>query len=362
MIKVMADSGGTVSYNASDLGAGLNTFANNQDYIFQGVEDEMLVTYSATSFQISVGKGRGIICGRPITIESPETFTLPANTSNIYLIVRADLTQAIGQEGYLTYATSSQLRTDNLNTSGGQKHDLKLALISTNSSGVSSFVDKRSIFSESSKSITVDSALSSTSTNPVQNKVINAKFSNHTHTKSQITDFPTSMTPTSHTHGYIKNDGTVEQSSVASGDQIVITDASYSGKIVKSNITFGSTTTTFLSNAGTWLTPAGTGISVTTLWTNPNPTTAATDIVANIAASSYKLFVVLVKPKTTSSTMYPFVFTYDTGVNPTVGTSNYPRKTTIASNKITFTIIPGSSGQPIEYADNNIPYRLYGIK
>lgn len=46
--------------------------------------------------------------------------------------------------------------------------------------------------------ITIDSALSSTSTNPVQNKVINTALSgkansSHTHTKSQIIDFPTSL-------------------------------------------------------------------------------------------------------------------------------------------------------------------------
>ena len=46
--------------------------------------------------------------------------------------------------------------------------------------------------------ITIDSALSSTSSNPVQNKVNNTALSgkansSHTHTKSQITDFPTSL-------------------------------------------------------------------------------------------------------------------------------------------------------------------------
>ena len=46
--------------------------------------------------------------------------------------------------------------------------------------------------------VTVDSTLSSTSTNPVQNKVINSALegksnTNHTHTKSQITDFPSSL-------------------------------------------------------------------------------------------------------------------------------------------------------------------------
>ena len=47
--------------------------------------------------------------------------------------------------------------------------------------------------------VTVDSALSSTSTNPVQNKVINTALSSkapssHTHSKSEITDFPTLAT------------------------------------------------------------------------------------------------------------------------------------------------------------------------
>lgn len=97
--------------------------------------------------------------------------------------------------------------------------------------------------------ITVDSALSSTSTNPVQNKVINTALGNkanstHTHTKSQITDFPTiptktsdltndgadgtnvfvsnndsrlsdSRTPTSHSHGNLSNDGKISTTSSA---------------------------------------------------------------------------------------------------------------------------------------------------
>lgn len=46
--------------------------------------------------------------------------------------------------------------------------------------------------------VTVDSTLSSTSINPVQNKVINSALegksnTNHTHTKLQITDFPSSL-------------------------------------------------------------------------------------------------------------------------------------------------------------------------
>ena len=78
----------------------------------------------------------------------------------------------------------------------------------------------------------VDSALSSTSTNALQNKVINTELSkkantSHTHTVSDVTDFPTlatvatsgsyndlsnkptTMTPTSHTHGNLTNDGKI---------------------------------------------------------------------------------------------------------------------------------------------------------
>ncbi len=51
--------------------------------------------------------------------------------------------------------------------------------------------------------VTVDIALSDSSTNPVQNKIVKGALdgkaaSSHTHTKANITDFPTTMTPTAH--------------------------------------------------------------------------------------------------------------------------------------------------------------------
>ena len=66
--------------------------------------------------------------------------------------------------------------------------------------------------------LTVDSSLSSTSTNPVQNKVINTALngkasSSHNHTKSEITDFPSTMTPSSHSHGSVTNDGKIGSAS-----------------------------------------------------------------------------------------------------------------------------------------------------
>ena len=87
--------------------------------------------------------------------------------------------------------------------------------------------------------------------------------SSHTHTKSQITDFPTSMTPTSHTHGALSNTGTLN-SDITSVNKIAVTDTSNNLKtiqkvpfanlnITKANITglgIPSTNTTY-SNATT---------------------------------------------------------------------------------------------------------------
>lgn len=103
----------------------------------------------------------------------------------------------------------------------------------------------------------IDSALSSSSTNAVQNKVINTALAS----KADSSDVPTktsdltndgadgtnvfvanndsrlsdARTPTSHAHGQVTNDGKITSSAVtvASGDNIVITDASDSSKVKK---------------------------------------------------------------------------------------------------------------------------------
>lgn len=81
-------------------------------------------------------------------------------------------------------------------------------------------------------------------------------------TKSKISDFPESMPPDAHTHGDITNGGDIAtNATIASGDRLVINDESAS-KITNSSITFGNSTTTFLSNKGTWATPTGAVTSV----------------------------------------------------------------------------------------------------
>lgn len=61
-----------------------------------------------------------------------------------------------------------------------------------------------------------------------------------------------------HVHGSITNAGAItSDTTIGSQDHLVITDHSDSNKIKRTSITFGSSTTTFLSNDGQWRTPAG---------------------------------------------------------------------------------------------------------
>lgn len=70
----------------------------------------------------------------------------------------------------------------------------------------------------------------------------------------------TSRAASSHTHGSITNAGAItSDTSVASGDKLVISDSSDSSKLKRSVIAFGSSTSTFLRNDGTWATPSGGG-------------------------------------------------------------------------------------------------------
>ena len=88
---------------------------------------------------------------------------------------------------------------------------------------------------------------------------IAATFQNISITTSQISDFPSTMTPASHTHGNISNAGAITATqAIADGDKIVIVDSSDSSKLTGSTITFGTSEVTFLTNKGTWATPTGT--------------------------------------------------------------------------------------------------------
>lgn len=64
-----------------------------------------------------------------------------------------------------------------------------------------------------------------------------------------------SAAPTSHTHGNIQNGGTLQTNdiTIAKGDKLVVTDSSDSAKVARTSISFdASTTTKCLTQKGTW--------------------------------------------------------------------------------------------------------------
>ena len=90
------------------------------------------------------------------------------------------------------FVTDTQISTWNAKAS--------TAIATTSANGLMSKEDKAKLngIASGATRVTIDGTLSSTSANPVQNKVINNALAgkapiSHTHTKSQITDFPTSL-------------------------------------------------------------------------------------------------------------------------------------------------------------------------
>lgn len=72
-----------------------------------------------------------------------------------------------------------------------------------------------------------------------------------------VNNKPATFTPTSHTHGGINNSGQLSGSptAVASGDYLLMADASNTYAVTQSSIAIGSDTLQFLSNAGSWQKP-----------------------------------------------------------------------------------------------------------
>ena len=70
---------------------------------------------------------------------------------------------------------------------------------------------------------------------------------------TDISDYATS----GHTHGSITNAGAIaNNTTIANGDHLVITDNTDSNKIKRASITFGNSTATYLRNDGKWGTPS----------------------------------------------------------------------------------------------------------
>ena len=108
---------------------------------------------------------------------------------------------------------------------------------------------------------------------------------------SFIQNKPTSMTPSSHTHGNIQNAGTLQSSdiTIANGDKLVVTDSSDSNKVARTSVSFdGSTTNQCLTKKGTWASftnNAGTVTQVKVGSTAYNPTSGIVSLPATLTGN-----------------------------------------------------------------------------
>lgn len=81
----------------------------------------------------------------------------------------------------------------------------------------------------------------------------------NTFTQGNDSRLSDARTPTSHVHGDISNAGAITSAAItpASGDYIILSDSSGSD-VLKRGIAIGTSTTTYLRNDGTWVTPPDT--------------------------------------------------------------------------------------------------------
>ena len=184
-----------------------------------------------------------------VTSITNHSVTLPADNNTDTLVLQGNTTTSSWRKillSYPTYAAATTAVTSSTNQvyqnanisvqpSTGTLYATKFQgdgslLTSVNGSNVSKVASATS----------ADSATVAASANAV--------------TWSNVSSKPSSYTPASHTHGSITNDGKISSYvTIGSGDRLVITDSSASNVLKQTNITFdGSTTTSFLSQKGTW--------------------------------------------------------------------------------------------------------------
>ena len=115
-----------------------------------------------------------------------------ASGANAYVHPAAHPATMITADASHRFVTDSQISSWNAKAS--------TAVASTTANGLMSADDKKKLdgIAAGANATVVDDALDAESTNPVQNKVVNTALagkanSSHTHTKSQITDFPSSL-------------------------------------------------------------------------------------------------------------------------------------------------------------------------
>ena len=150
-----------------------NSFAGNRSYVIKDIGDELAVTYSASSFQVSLGSGEAVICGGSMTCEgNDDSLILEANEQG-YIVIRVDLSQTGTNVCRLVRVSS--LVQENINNGTDMVYDLPLYEYSTNGSGVSSMTDVRDIGTGANDNLKV-LVITSTSFSSLPQTIHNSKI------------------------------------------------------------------------------------------------------------------------------------------------------------------------------------------
>lgn len=203
-----------ITLSASDVGASESGHGHG------------VATASANGFMSSTDKGKldGIATGA--NKYSHPTYT--AKSSGLYKVT-------VDSTGHVS-ATAAVVKTD-ITGLGIPAQDTTYSAATTSAAGLMSASDKSKLdgIATGATKITVDTALSSTSTNPVQNKVINNALAN----KADTSAIPTKTSQLTNDSGFKTTDSNTTYSLSKSGSTITLTGSDGStSSVTDSNTTY----------------------------------------------------------------------------------------------------------------------------
>lgn len=120
-----------------------NTFAGNESYVIQDIGDELEVTYSASSFVVTLGTGEAVIFGGSMVSEGVANALTLGNSESGYIVIEIDLSQT--GTNICQFKNVSSLVQNNINDGVNTVYDFPLYEYVTDESGVQSMTDVRNI-------------------------------------------------------------------------------------------------------------------------------------------------------------------------------------------------------------------------
>lgn len=205
------------------------------------------------------GKIKDKLAGKQDTLAAQTAYTSKGTATKVPQITTNSLGQVTGiTEVTITGVTPASHTHGNI-ANGGTLTDTAAAA-SGNDYVVIRDADNAKIQTSTIKGTDVADAVSKKHSHSTLTLSTTAQAYDGSHTLALPSTDPytSARTPASHTHGNITNGGALQTTDVtiASGDKLVVTDASDSNKVARASIAFdGSTTGQLLSKAGTFQNP-----------------------------------------------------------------------------------------------------------